>query len=500
MCDLKSFKIEPYRRKALLGYFERMSKDNPIQLWDDHIAGPLLEQGFSIEEDPRSVYKVEKLYAALAKYAPDNCPQVDVNDPHIQKGIAFARACFANKGAKLTLPQFTVDFVRKVASNPQGSSGLTAYGLPKAASFIRAYERGLQIAKGEKAPEPCIAFKRTQFNDKTRLVWGYPYSVMALEGLFARPLINLFKNGQTPMAFAMTTVALGAKMRVASYHFEYAYSTDVSSFDSSIPAEFINIAFDILSTWFDLNLVEPESGVDYRTIWNIVKSYFVTSPIVMPDGRVYKGRRHGVPSGSYFTQMIDSVVNAIVVGTLSSRFSLHVEKLGVFILGDDILFWSNRFIDLNIIASYATQTLGMKFNAGKSAQFRRHDVIHFLGRDWHNGVPDLPESEILKRMVQPERYRKYPKDPKELERQVNLLYLSYASVYRSAWRICEKALIPKFFWNYTPSDMERDLLVRDGRMSNTIDPNRLSGLERFRRIYQDESSRTYTPTALQFWK
>jgi hypothetical protein len=37
------------------------------------------------------------------------------------------------------------------------------------------------------------------------------------------------------MAFAITSGALGSKLRVASYHKEFAYSLDMSQFDATLP-------------------------------------------------------------------------------------------------------------------------------------------------------------------------------------------------------------------------------------------------------------------------
>jgi len=335
-----SFVIQPYRRKYLKDYAARMSKDNVQALWDDNVASVLEEQGFTIQESPRSIYKVEKLYEALAKYEPATAPSVDMNDANIRSGVNMAYACFAKPQGypALQLEEFTPDLVWKITSNRKGSSGLTAWGQTKAESYVRAYERGLQQISGEKRPEPCIAFKRTQFNDKTRLVWGYPYAMTAIEGLFARPLIDKFKNGTSPMAFGMNTGILGTKLRIASYHKRWAYSVDVSSFDSAIAGELIRAAFRILATWFDLTQTEPTSGVTYSEIWKQVVDYFIHTPIVMPDLNVYKGKKHGVPSGSYFTQMIDSIVNVMIVGAVSHEFSLDIGEEDVFVLGDDVLF------------------------------------------------------------------------------------------------------------------------------------------------------------------
>lgn len=503
LSDLSSFVIHPYRSKYLQEYYARMSKDNTNMLWDDNVANVLKEQGFEIEQSPRSVYKVEKLFQALAKYAPEHSPNVDVQNQWVQQGIRLAYACFGCKreADRLSLKQFTPELVYSITSNLKGSSGLTAYGQTKAESYVRAFERGSQILQGQKKPEPCIAFKRTQFDDKTRLVWGYPYSMTAIEGIFARPLINQFLGGNTPMSFGTPTGVLGAKLRVSSYSNEWAYSTDVSSFDSSISASLIYVAFDILSTWFDMEQCVIED-VTASVAWKHVVQYFIRTPIVMPDGNCYKGKRHGVPSGSYFTQMIDSIVNVIIVGAISARFHMNVGKESISVLGDDVLFWSNTSIDLSEIARFATSLFHSTFNERKSAKYHFDEPIYYLGRVWTKGVPDLPESEILKRMAQPETFRKYSTDPKSRERERNLLLASYASVYKSAFPIYWKAVHGQKKWDVDVDAYERWMLRTEsgGYTSGQIEPEHLSGLQRYLMKYHEQKNKGGQPLALQFWK
>lgn len=492
------FSITPYRRKYLKGYSQRMSKDNTQTLWDDNVASVLIDQGFSIKESPRSIYRVEKLYQALNKYGPETRPRVNTDNKHVDAGIRFAYACFANpENNKLELLPFTPQLVHSITSNHAGSAGLTAWGQKKKDSEVRAYERGLQVIKSEKNPEPCIAFKRTQFDEKTRLVWGYPYSMTAIEGIFARPLIELFKSGWTPMAFGMQTGVLGGKLRAASYSHDWAYSIDVSSFDSSASRELIHIAFKILSTWFDLDQIEPTSGVSYRDIWQIVETYFITTPIVMPDLMLYTGKRHGVPSGSYFTQMVDSIVNVIYAGAIADRFNLMIGKRDIFVLGDDLLFWSDRDMSLESITDFATRLFDIQFNSKKSSKFKSGEVIHYLGRDWDDGVPGLPLDEILIRMTQPETYRKYSDDPVERYRQVLMLIQSYASVYENAYQIFYEVTKQWRKWYVPEISIENHIYMMGKR---DLDPDFLSGLERYRRKYLEKDSVGLTPLASQFWK
>lgn len=500
--DLELFCIRPYRQKRLSEYFKRMSKDDNSVIYDPNVGDVLRAQGYQFEETPRSVYKVDKLYAALSAYAPGKIPQPKASE-YFTSGISLAYKCFSRPSDvdQLHVLPMTPATIAKVTSNPSGSPGLTNYGCTKAESQTRALERGLQIMKGEKQPEPCLAFKRTQFNDKTRLVWGFPYSMTVIEGLLANPLISLFKGRSTPMAFAMPTVALGAKLRTASYHKNYCYSLDMSQFDATISAKLIHLAFKVLRTWFDPDEIEPVSGLKVSEIFRIVERYFIHTTIVMPDGHIYIGKRHGVPSGSYFTQIVDSIVNVIIIGAISARFNLFVSRKDIFVLGDDILFWTNRRISLDVISKWANENFFVKLHGSeKSAIFQHTETLHFLGRDWSNGLPDLPVKDILARMAYAERFRKYDDDPKIRERQVRMLFLSFAATYRKAWSIAYDCL------DGSNRNIHRGCNNLDvntfcrGQDDRRVDPDHLTGLMRYRRkyVYSEGEDKDIPCTAYQY--
>lgn len=499
--DLTDFCRRPYRSKRLAEYCKRMSQNRESVIYDDNVADVLRNQGFQFEETPRSLYKVEKLYDALAGFRPNQ-----ILDPkpsaELTQGVALARVCFSKPKDEpyLQVLPFTPATIVKITSNPQGSPGLTNYGCSKAESQTRALERGLQVLKGQKQPEPCLAFARTQFNDKTRLVWGFPYSQTAIEGLVAHPLIQRFKGGSTPMAFAMSTMALGTKLRVASYHSEWFYSLDMSQFDATLSSKLIQLAFSILRTWYDLSEVEPVSGCTVGHIFDVIEKYFIHTTIVMPDGYIYIGKDHGVPSGSYFTQMIDSVANVIIGGAISAKFHLNVSKREIFVLGDDLLMWSNIKVDLDKIAAYAQSYLHVKLHGSEKSELKHYDEpVHYLGRVWTNGLPSLDEEQILARMVYPERFRIYSNDPDVRRREVRMLILSYASVYREGWNIATRLLGVGRNVGDSGANIDVNTYLVEGRIDE-LNPDHLSGLNRFLNKYVRIKTKSDIPhTAVQYW-
>ena len=504
----KGFKVRRYRNRRLKTYCEQMSKDNGTVLFDDNVARVLQEQGYFCEVAPRSIYSVEKLYGSLAAYAPGKAVKPKPG-PALDHGIALAYACFARpkEAAPLQALPFTPETIDLVTSKKSASAGLTAYGCTKGESMARALERGLDTMLGKKAPEPCLAFKRTQFNGKTRLVWGYPYSMTAIEGLVAKPLIDLFKGRDSCMTFATTTLSIGSRLRASSRCNKYAYSLDYSQFDASVSAELIHIAFKILKSWYDQDQVEPVSGLTVREIFKMIEHYFIHTTIVMPDGNLYLGKDHGVPSGSYFTQMVDSVVNCIAAGCMSHAFKLHVDKHHLFILGDDCMFWSNSLVSLDQLAAYVDRNLGLHLHGSEKSEVTRFDEpVHFLGRTWTEGVPDLDLEGIIERMVYPESFRKYPSEPEARQRAVRILILSYAANYRSAWSVAQDCLLGKHtnarhIRNGELGAMGAAYWTPTGEIPE-LNENAVSGLIRFQmthlNLYRKHSRWDWPSVAMQF--
>lgn len=443
----------PFRRAALRSYISQMNTPNPHVVFDDILAGILEQQGFAWEEDPRSVYEPQQLYTALERYATD-WSGFEKIDPHLEYGLRMAFKIFAKPQKMKTVSPLTDNEVITSALKLSKSSGLPLM-TSKQESLVYSFDRESQIRKGIKAPNPCVAYKRTQKGNKTRLVWGYPLEMTIMEARFARVLIDVFKRRSTPMAFAMTKMELGAKL--SRYFAEQPGTSiclDYSKYDTTISATLIRRVFEILSTWF--------SKVDREELgWDTIVKYFITTPIVMPDGHLYTGKNHGVPSGSYFTQMVDSVVNVALCYALRSRFSLTFGERQVYVLGDDVILKHCGRYCLSEWKSYLS-TLGFNLHDDEKTVVGEE---HFLGAVWKKGKPDAPLQELINKATFPENFRSY--GGKRYEGAENVLR-SYASSYKSAF-----VLLPTNHpWNMWELDKPR-IGVDDA------DPRYLTGSDKF---------------------
>lgn len=418
-----------FRRASLKHYISMMSKDDDREIYDDNVKEHLVHQGFDVSNIhmPRSVYSVSKLFEALDRYSPEFNSK-PTRDAHFNAGVSMAFKCFARPKDQSLRLGILKDAELIESSKLNKSSGLPLM-VKKADAITYSLDRMHQIRKGIKAPNPCVAYKRTQENGKTRLVWGYPFEMTLLEAQFARPLIDKFLSIRTPMAFGLKKYTLGSLLEQHVGKRKFKYALDYSKFDSSISSQLISISFKILATWFDESELKEGN-------WDQIVKYFTTTPIVMPDGNLYTGKRHGVPSGSYFTQMIDSIVNVIILGAISSRFNLHLSWRDIFVLGDDSIFGSSVNISLDQVASYVKNNFGVTINVLKSSK----DKMEFLGAIWVRGLPTADIEKLLAKSLFPETFRNYSSTGKSVGSLQVLASLT--GNYLSAHK-----LLPKIYGN-----------------------------------------------------
>lgn len=393
---LTEFQIKPFRSKRIENYVKRMSKASEGTVVDGIVARVLRDQGFSWDQDTSSLYDPQKLYDALELYAPSHSKTIDLKDPLWKRAFAATFKIFAKPKAYCGLSILSTPTQIYGAMKPVKSSGLPMM-TSKEDDFWYAYDRERQVRLGNKVPSPCIAYKRTQLGGKTRLVWGYPFEMTIMEARFARPLIDIFLDRNTTMAFGKSTFEVGASIARIDNSYGQTYGLDFSKFDSSVSSSLIQASFDILSTWFS-----ESDRLEYG--WDRVVDYFIKTPIVMPNGKLYRGKRHGVPSGSYFTQIVDSIANTMIQFYLSFRFNYSLSWEDFKVLGDDVIISIPREVSLQQLSDVVS-SLGMHLHTEGT---KTKTYAHFLGATWIKGIPYRPHQEILKKMVYPENYRVYP--------------------------------------------------------------------------------------------
>lgn len=412
----------PFRRQGMAEYVNRMSKPRTKPIYDNRMVALMSKIGVKILRDPQSIYDPDQLYEALKVYGEK---PTFWRDCFIERAFSKALAVFGYRDTMpklVPLKQVTQDLVKL-----DRSAGI--YLMSKAEAFPVAERRAKDILNGTKKPNPCIAFARTQKGNKTRLVWGYPLDMTLLESRFGVQLIEKFKTIRTPITYSLRRYELGARL-AATIRARYSLSLDFSKFDSTLSSEVITMAFKILKTWFQMDEEDERA-------WKIVTDYFIRTSIVMPDGHLYTGKNHGVPSGSLFTQLIDSISNFLISQAVFLSCGIFVPTECHHVLGDDSVVSTNSDINLHDLRR-AFKRYGLNLNMEKSKISTPEEGFEYLGTHWKDGLPNVTVEKIVRSATQPEKWRKYAYDDLTAHSQMMSIILSLCSLGLNGWEIAKR--------------------------------------------------------------
>lgn len=392
-----------HKYKGIDKYLQHACNEGGL-LKDEFLLWVFKEQGFDLDDtrDNKSVKDVLSLFDLLSLYGKK--AEFNYHKEHLQQAISLAWSAFGRKEWEAPLSALPADIsILAGAIKLERSSGYPSFD-SKANDLSRAFSKYTtwksRLHSG--APcflPPCVAYSRIQHGEqgpKTRLVWGYSLEATLAEAVYARPLIDRFLALSTPIAFGYLRHEIGSKLQPIIDN-GVVYCLDYSKFDTSVPAFLIDVAFNILSSHFILE------GVD-KVEWDSIVHHFIHTPIIMPDGHLYI-KHQGVPSGSFFTQLVDSIVNYILLQYVAIHCCSHaVGRSYVMVLGDDSIFSIPRYLPLETIKRCLFKSFGMTVNISKSCVSTSGNLIHFLGHSWNRLVVERSPDEIAKRIVYPERF------------------------------------------------------------------------------------------------
>lgn len=342
----------------------------------------------SLDCVPRSKYKPEMLIEPCRKYERGGkMPAVHWTD--LRLAVSRVKAKMVRKSTVTPLKLEEVPF------DPSTNSGLP-YLSKKADVYDVTLERAKACEQGA-CPPPMVMFSRGKNLDVVRPVLAGPFEWQLLEGKFFYPLQDYFLSFSNPYLVGVHSCTTAAKINELSYA-PYVLCMDYSGYDGSLSGLLIGLGFSVLRACLSLTESEEQQ-------WKAIQTYFVTSPIVCPDQRVYTGRDHGVPSGSMFTQMIDSVCNMIIVEYVALR--THTEIGKYYVVGDDSVVALSNSVSIDDIVSAAAE-IGINVHPTKSEilDTSKEAQIHFLGHTYRNGLPERPVEETLQKLLTPERLKK----------------------------------------------------------------------------------------------
>lgn len=223
---------------------------------------------------------------------------------------------------------------------------------------------------------PYKAFARPQLAPrsvpKIRHVWGSPFHTILIEGTIAQPIIDKCLNNDSPIFIGRDMFKdIPNAIHQLLGDDNFAYCIDFSGFDASVNSWFIESFFDFLRTTVNFLDEFSASALSYS------REQLLHTPIVLPNGKLYLVHT-GIPSGSFFTQLLGSYTNLV----LMTAAQLHIfhKRTATYVLGDDSIFASTDGSKLNEFTVYLRQ-FGFTVNVTKSLVSNNLLDVQFLGHN-----------------------------------------------------------------------------------------------------------------------
>jgi hypothetical protein len=364
-----------------------------------------------IDLEPRSRYSPEMLQTPMERFFSGGVMRNP--DP-----VAYKRARM-NVWAKFGIEEQVEPWsIEKSAGEFEldKSAGLP-YLVSKKEDLEGAIQRAYQCQKGKRPPPPVV-WHRGKDTSTVRGVEGFPFEWHIVEGRFFYPFQRALLQEENPYFVERTRVDVSEQINRWAYDCSGFLTMDYSGFDGSISRDLIRDAFAVIKSGFNLNDQD-------RRLLNRIRDVFTTIPFLLPDGNIYEGRRHGIPSGSMFTQLIGSLVNAFIIEYIAQTLpSLCIGRY--MVVGDDsIVEIRGATPNLDIIARKCYE-LGITLSKDKSNFNRIEDFrkVTFLGH-YITSTAERDVAESLRKLVTPERHkREYTSTNKRVR------YAAYAELVR----------------------------------------------------------------------
>ena len=329
--------------------------------------------------------------------------------------------------------------IREVFSNPDASSGIIAYPAHKREAADRIKEVALHIMKeyDQNLSFPAIALTRSQITDyvvdgkvdssgikyKTRLVMCVDAASVLVEQRVGQPLLDYVMKPCHQYAGGSNDDEI-REFLVRTCRGKNWVSLDYSKFDATIQAWLIKDVFNFLSEYY------PPSE---RKAFEWISHNFIHMQLLMPDGRIHNLHK-GIKSGSYFTQIVGSLCNILMILTylvskyghpngdkrtvdlapvrtqLKARDSEFAKNFTMVAMGDDNILFTYDELDMKDLSTYLYHNFHAIVTVEGEKGYQRGtpmDAPSFLKRVWKQGGQEREEIEMWVNLLHPERKRDY---------------------------------------------------------------------------------------------
>jgi len=260
-----------------------------------------------------------------------------------------------------------------------------------------------KLADGTRGFDPYLFGRRVQpgkSGPKTRLVWMASLPTTIVGTSFSKPVQDGLARNR-PYIWGLRHHEEGSILAELAGRYRFVYCIDWSQFDARVGADLIDDMFRVVRSCLDLTEYEE------KLFWRYVND-FIHTRLVVPSGYIYQVHK-GVPSGSAFTSLIDSMANVYMCNYIWARLTGHViPHAQLLVMGDDAVIGTDHRLQLEQMAVVAEER-GFKLNSDKSvivSTTEEGSGVHFIGHVWRHGRQHRLYRELIVRMALPERHQK----------------------------------------------------------------------------------------------
>lgn len=252
------------------------------------------------------------------------------------------------------------------------------------------------------------------FKNKTRLVSMKSLREIITEMRWSKP-VQAEMSKYLWYAGGKSDQVIMSLMNKWRHQYQHWLSIDYSKFDQSISKWLIYDVFEIIEEMF-----RYDRNHDTELYWIMVKD-FCNKVFIDGNGKLRYSEK-GVPSGSMFTQIVDTLVNRLMILTYLFARDIPVNHIDMCIMGDDNIIFSHIEVDRDDLAGYLNKNFGVKVNAAKSSWGNKFKDPEFLSRRWSHAGGYRPWKHVLLKLLYPQRFRSY-KDGKAIPELVLYSYI-----------------------------------------------------------------------------
>jgi len=269
--------------------------------------------------------------------------------------------------------------------------------------------------------------------DKVRAVFGATKLLIMVENMFIWPLHAYYLNypdrgfllwGREIIRGGWKKIIREAQPNGPKNNW---LSLDWSEFDKRLLHELIDVVHDIWRSYFDFTLYQPTSYYPHATprdprrierLWKWMTWSIKHTPILLPNGELWKWSYNGFASGFQQTQLMDSFADAIMILTCLSSMGINItsEHFWIRVQGDDsiiafkgILFQIYGPTALVTIKNAAAYYFNAKLSDSKSQIQGTSQHLSVLSFFNSYGMPYRHMEDLLTHLFFPEHHRTWPK-------------------------------------------------------------------------------------------